>query len=99
MPENEGILKSVGGAIASAFQALTRDGTLAAAWRQGADELGEALKAFPDSIAVYEPGTILNPTQGEIAAAREQPTPSEIARDSRAYEPEPQHTQDHGMER
>jgi hypothetical protein len=42
-------------------------GTLMAAGRQGADEIGQALKAFPDSIQVQEPGTILNPTQGEIA--------------------------------
>ena len=28
---------------------------------------GVALKAFPESIHVDEPGTILNPTQGEIA--------------------------------
>jgi hypothetical protein len=40
---------------------------LMAAGRQGADEIGQALKAFPDSIQVQEPGTILNPTQGEIA--------------------------------
>ena len=42
-------------------------GALAAAGRQGAKELGEALKAFPDSISVSEPGTAFNPTQGEIA--------------------------------
>ena len=38
-----------------------------AALRQGGKELGTALKAFPDSIAVDEPGTVLSPTQGEIA--------------------------------
>ena len=38
-----------------------------AALRQGAKEIGTALKAFPDSISVDEPGTALNPTQGEIA--------------------------------
>src|SRR5688572_20920212 len=61
---------------------LLRDGTLAAAFRQGIDELGEALKPFPQSIQVQESGSIWNPTQGEIAAARtpdEQPSPSEIA--------------------
>jgi hypothetical protein len=42
-------------------------GTLMAAGRQGADEIGQALKAFPESIQVQEPGTILSPTQGEIA--------------------------------
>ena len=38
-----------------------------AALRQGGKELGTALKAFPDSISIDEPGTILSPTQGEIA--------------------------------
>lgn len=38
-----------------------------AALRQGAKELGAALKAFPESISVDEPGTAFNPTQGEIA--------------------------------
>ena len=68
--------------VAAVFHAATRDGTLAAAFRQGAGEIGHALKAFPDSIQVHEPGTVLNPTQGEIAAARDShaPSPSEIAR-------------------
>lgn len=63
--------------LASTWNAVTKDGTIAAAMRQGADEIGMALKAFPDSIHVEEPGTILNPTQGEIASARGQaPSPS-----------------------
>ena len=44
-------------------------GALSAAMRQGGKELGTALKAFPDSISVDEPGTVLTPTQGEIAEA------------------------------
>ena len=48
----------------------TQDGHLAAAGRQGIDELGAALKAFPDAIQTQEPGTIFNPTQGEVAADR-----------------------------
>jgi hypothetical protein len=44
-------------------------GALTAALRQGGKELGTALKPFPESIAVDEPGTILHPTQGEIAEA------------------------------
>ncbi len=44
-------------------------GAMQAALRQGAKEIGTALKAFPDSIAVDEPGTIFQPTQGEIAEA------------------------------
>jgi len=75
------VLGAVAGAIGMAFlaaasvmstvwDALTEDGTLAAAGRQGIDELGMALKAFPDSIQVQESGSIWNPTQGEIAADR-----------------------------
>lgn len=77
--------------LASTWNAVTKDGTIAAAMRQGADEIGMALKAFPDSIHVEEPGTILNPTQGEIASARGQApspstatSPSAIAKDGAA---------------
>ena len=44
-------------------------GALEAAFRQGAKELATALKAFPESISVDEPGTVFSPTQGEIAEA------------------------------
>ncbi len=85
------------------WEAMNRDGTLKAAWRQGADEFAIALKAFPDSIGVDEPGTILNPTQGEIAADRKTklPTPSEIARDKTPYTTDQNqgNDQDHGHER
>jgi hypothetical protein len=40
-----------------------------AALRQGAKELGSALKAFPESISADEPGSLWSPTQGEIAEA------------------------------
>lgn len=52
------------------WNGLTADGYLPAAVRQGADELGAALKAFPDSVQTQEHGTIFNPTQGEIARDR-----------------------------
>jgi hypothetical protein len=58
--------------VAAMWNAVTADGTLAAAARQGVDELGTALKAFPDSIQVNEPGTLWHPTQGEIAADRKE---------------------------
>ena len=82
--------------VARVWDAITKDGHLAAAGRQGLDELATALKAFPDSIGVDEPGTIFNPTQGEIAADREprRLSPSEIAKDKSPYVPE--HVQDHG---
>lgn len=70
------VMTMINRGVAAVFNAATRDGTLAAAFRQGASEIGEALKAFPDSIHVQEPGTVLNPTQGEIAASRESHAPS-----------------------
>jgi hypothetical protein len=81
---------------------LLKDGMLAAAFRQGIDELGEALKPFPQSIQVQESGSIWNPTQGEIASARaELPTPSEIANDNHPNSAEPDrgnvHGQDNGL--
>jgi hypothetical protein len=61
-----------------------------------------ALRAFPETIHVDEPGTILNPTQDEIAASRNQklPSPSEFAADKQPYLPEPgnDHGQDRGRE-
>ena len=84
--------------VARVWDAITKDGHLAAAGRQGVDELATALKAFPDSIGVDEPGAIWNPTQGEIAADREPKrlSPSEIAKDKTPYVPE--HSQENGHE-
>jgi hypothetical protein len=62
----------IGTALGKVWNAITRDGHLAAAGRQGIDELGAALKPFPDSIQVHEVGTLWSPTQGEIAAGRQQ---------------------------
>jgi hypothetical protein len=59
------------GALKAVGQELIKDGALAAAWRQGAKELGEALKAFPDSIQVLELGTVFTPTPGEISKGRD----------------------------
>lgn len=88
--------------VAKAWNAVTADGTLAAAFRQGTDELGVALKAFPDSIQVHETGSVLNPTQGEIAADRKpgmqdlgvregMRSPSQIVADARSSVHGPQH--------
>jgi hypothetical protein len=62
---------ALGTVVSKVWNAITSDGTLEAAARQGADELGAALKAFPDSIQTQETGTIWNPTQGEVAASRQ----------------------------
>jgi hypothetical protein len=87
-------LNKSGGVIGTITNAITKDGMLAAAFRQGATELAIALRAFPDTIHAEEPGTLLNPTQGEIADNRKLPSPSEIAADKTPHRPE--NGQDHG---
>jgi len=91
--EKDGVVNAVTAVVTGAvsmlgkmWDAVMADGMIAAAGRQGIDELGAALKAFPDSIQVQESGTIWNPTQGEIAADRDlgRPMwPSEIAQANR----------------
>ena len=84
--------------VSKLWHAITDDGILKASARQGADELGAALKAFPDSIQTAETGTVWSPTQSEIANDRKStfqssyytsfssspphPWPSEVARDN-----------------
>lgn len=87
------------GVVRDAWNAATKDGHLAAAWRQGIGELGQALRAFPEAIQVHEPGAIWNPTQGEIAAdRRESPvsirSPGEIAAKARENVSAPEPVQD-----
>ncbi len=43
------------------------EGALSAAWRQGHKEIGQMLKAFPDSIMIEEPGQMNNPTSHGIS--------------------------------
>ena len=107
-----GLVAMLGALMARPFiaigKAITADGTLEAAYRQGFDEIGEALKAFPESIQVQEPGTILNPTQGEIAADRKPDEPKTPSRpslrdadnDNRVYDPASQERQqqEHGRD-
>jgi len=87
-----------GGLVARIWHAITKDGTLAAAGRLGAEEFAQALRAFPETIHAEEPGTFLNPTQGEIAADRKTklPSPSDIAASRQPYRPEPGQDHDHG---
>ena len=103
-------LVTVARLVAKVWHGLTKDGTLAAFMRQGADELGAALKAFPDAIQTQETGTVWNPTQGEIASRRSpgnhsgnyisfsnhpHPWPSEVARENR-HRPDTGKGRDHG---
>jgi hypothetical protein len=84
-----GLLGAIFGGVAKAWNAVMADGHLEAAWRQGIDEIGVALKPFPESIQVDEPGTLWNPTQGEIANDRDSSAtgramwPSEVAAQNR----------------
>jgi hypothetical protein len=81
------VVTGAGSILGKMWDAVMADGMIAAAGRQGIDELGAALQAFPDSIQVQEAGTIWNPTQGEIAADRDlgRPMwPSVIAQANRA---------------
>ena len=67
------------GVIARVTHAITKDGMLAAAFRQGRRSGGG-----PAGVSGNHPcgdtGHVPEPTQGEIAADRKLPTPSEIAR-------------------
>lgn len=98
MNKSNGVIGTIFSPITKAWDALTRDGTLAAAGRQGADELWQALRAFPTSIHAEEPGTVLNPTVGEIADRNRNarlPSPSEIAKEAKQNRQEPGHSQEH----
>lgn len=65
--KEEGVLDAVRGIVASALGRGYLGGELQAAFRQGANELGEALKAFPDSIQVDEPGAVFSPLYRDMA--------------------------------
>jgi hypothetical protein len=102
-------IAAVGTMIGKAWDAITSDGMLAAAGRQGLDELGAALKPFPDSIQVHETGTIWNPTPGEVAASRDlgghgrssysslTPPRSAEAAEHNRHQPGNEHGQDQGL--
>ena len=101
--------EQAGQVIAAAMNHAMKDGTIAAAGRMGIDELGAALKAFPDSIQQQETGSIWNPTQGEVAEARSDhseaaigmdhkpwlPSPSQIAAETKPYQPEAEQGRQH----
>jgi hypothetical protein len=66
----QSVRSTVNDTISVVSEPLMRDGMLGAAWRQGADEIFQGLKAFPDGIEGHASGTLNNPTQGEVADAR-----------------------------
>ena len=80
----------------------SRDGTIDAFLRQGANELGAALKAFPDSLQVDEPGAVFNPLYSDIAADRREaslPTPADLVESpaAAAQQQDQQQTQGRGI--
>jgi hypothetical protein len=77
---------------------LLADGMLAAAFRQGVDELWQGLKPFSDTIQAREPGTFLDPLQSEIAETRQpRMTPAEIVAADMPRQPELDTGKDMGM--
>jgi hypothetical protein len=87
-----GLLQQAGNMLGAAYRAVMRGGEIQAAGRQGIDELGQALKAFPDSIQAHaEPGSMFEPLHRDIAAARDKyapeqplPSPSQILKEGKA---------------
>lgn len=81
----------VGKVIEVTAQKFMGDTAFWGAARQGIDELGQAIKAFPDAIQAHaEPGGMFEPLHSDIAASREQyakpdpPSPSQIGKESKA---------------
>jgi hypothetical protein len=66
-----GVVSAIAEALGNAWDTITGSPALNAMARQGADELGAALKTFPDSIHQEEVGVAWNPPVSEIAAERQ----------------------------
>jgi hypothetical protein len=92
--EIDAYFQKAGQVVSTVYRHVMQGGEIQAAFRQGADEIGVALKAFPDSIQVSEPGAVLSPLYSDIAADKraalygtdalstdgaEVPSPSQIA--------------------
>jgi hypothetical protein len=75
------IATPVGKVITTAYRAATRDGTIDAFLRQGARELGSALKAFPDTMQIDEAGAVFNPIYADRASQNraDHPSPGDLA--------------------
>jgi hypothetical protein len=73
--ENErqgGFFKQLRAVVTAIYDAVMRGGEIQAAGRQGINELGAALKAFPESIQIDEPGAVFNPLYRDIPSASNQ---------------------------
>lgn len=71
--DDRSLLGEAFSALAAGFSAVMADGQLAAAGRQGIEELGQALQAFPDSIQVASRDSFLSqePYQPEMEPVQE----------------------------
>ncbi len=69
-PEKD-FLTRTGDTLSSMFNAAMRGGEIQAFIRQGFGEIGAALKAFPDSIQIDEPGALFSPLHSDIAAEKQ----------------------------
>jgi hypothetical protein len=109
MSENEsgGLLDALVGAVGfvkdmvgAVYDWAQQGGPVQGALRQGVDEIGMALKAFPDSIQAYEMGTVFSPTPYDVSVSRNENVPSgaEIAADNTPHSPEQDMGRDQGHE-
>jgi hypothetical protein len=91
-------LRPAGERVAAAYRAATRDGVIDAFLRQGANELGTALKAFPESVQIDEPGQVFNPLYSDTAADKRlanHPSPGDLAEGKGVEASEHSHRQGH----
>lgn len=84
--EERGFMSWAEGVVSSVVSNGYLGGELQAAARQGFNELGAALKAFPDSIQIDEPGATFNPLYRDLPGdSPALPSPAEIASQSPVY--------------
>jgi hypothetical protein len=96
----ESVRTQVNPVISYFSEPLLRDGMVGGAWRQGAEEFWQLLKAFPDTIQAQASGTLMNPTQGEVAEGRRPAKPAtlkEVLAMDTSNVPQQENGQDQGL--
>jgi len=112
--QESGVLSWAKGVVKAVAENAYLGGEVQAAFTQGANELGAALKAFPDSIQIDEPGTAFNPLyrdrdgdtpanpygyeQASAASMHGLPTPDQIANARADSEPSQDQGHEHGQD-
>jgi hypothetical protein len=66
-----GAINAVGNLVAAVYGAVMQDGLIAAAGRQGLNELASAFGTMSPDHTVTEPGSMFHPLHSDIAASRE----------------------------